>query len=140
LAQGMAQGIAQDLLNRWKKDEGFWELLRENNLKMEKTGSFKRSSSSPPGIGPLGDSAGEIAALTPHDPWPEDIIEVDDAYVVVKLDDVKEVDERAYEREKAAYHDRLSVRKGRELLQGWLAAKKKEIPIKPNEELLGRYR
>jgi len=140
LVQGMAQGVAQDLLNTWKKDVGFWELLRANNLRVEKTGSFKRSSPSPPGIGPLGASAGEIAALTPNDPWPEDIIEVDDAYMVVKLGAVKEVDEEAYEQEKAAYHDRLFGRKGRELLQGWLAAKKKEVPIKPNEELLGHYR
>jgi len=140
LVQGMAQGVAQDLLNTWKKDGGFWELLRANNLRVEKTGSFKRSSPSPPGIGPLGASAGEIAALTPNDPWPEDIIEVDDAYVVLKLGAVKEVDEEAYEQEKTAYHDRLSGRKGSELLQGWLAAKKKEVPIKPNEELLGQYR
>lgn len=140
LAQGMAQGIAQDLLEKWKKDEEFWDVLRANNLRVEKTGSFKRSSPSPSGIGPLGASAGEIAALTPQDPWPEDILEVNNSYVVVKLGDVKGVDKKEYEQEKAAYHDRLAGRKGRELLQGWLAAKKKEIPIKPNEELLGHYR
>lgn len=140
LAHGLAQGTAQDLLMAWKKGEGFWDLVRTNNVTVKQTGPFKRSSSSPPGIGPLGASADEIAALTPQDPWPDDIIEVDDAYVVVKLGAVKEMGEKAYVQEKAAYRDQLSGRKGRELLQGWLTAKKKEADIEINEELFGQYR
>jgi len=140
LAHGLAQGTAQDLLMAWKKGEGFWDLVRTNSLTVKQTGPFTRSSSSPPGIGPLGASADEIAALTPQDPWPDDIIEVDDAYVVVKLGAVKEVGEKAYAQEKAAYRDQLSGRKGREFLQGWLTAKKQEADIEINEELFGQYR
>jgi peptidyl-prolyl cis-trans isomerase D len=140
LAQGLAQSTARDLLIAWKKGEGFGDLLRANGLKAEETGFVKRSSSSPPGIGPLGEHAGEIATLTLENPWPDDIIEADDCYVVVKLQDVKKVEEKVYEREKDTYHKQLSSLKGRELLQGWLTAMKKGVAIEINQELLGLYR
>ena len=140
LAQGLAQSTARDLLIAWKKGEGFGELLRANGLKVEETGFVKRSSSAPPGIGPLGEHAGEISTLTLENPWPDDIIEADDVYVVVKLRDVKKVEEKAYKHEKDTYHQQLSGLKGRELLQGWLTAMKKEVAIEINQELLGLYR
>jgi peptidyl-prolyl cis-trans isomerase D len=139
-ARGLAQGTARDLLLAWKKGEGFGDLLRANGLKVEETGFVKRNSSAPPGIGSLGEHAGEIATLTLENPWPDDIIEGDDCYVVVKLRDVKKVEEKAYEHEKDTYHKRLSSLKGREFLQGWLTAMKKEVDIEINQELLGLYR
>jgi peptidyl-prolyl cis-trans isomerase D len=140
LARGMAQGAARDLLMAWKKGEGFRDLLRANGLKVEETGFVKRSSSSPPGIGPLGEHAGEIDTLTLENPWPDDIIEVNDFNVVVKLRDVKKVKEKIYKQEKDTYHKQLSSLKGRELQQGWLTAMKKEVAIEINQELLGLYR
>jgi peptidyl-prolyl cis-trans isomerase D len=140
LAQGLAQSTARDLLIAWEKGEGFGDLLRAYGLKVEETGFVKRSSSAPPGIGPLGEHAGEIATLTLENPWPDDIIEADDCYVVVKLRDVKKVEEKAYEHEKDTYQQQLSSLKGRELLQGWLTVMKKEVDIEINQELLGLYR
>jgi len=140
LARGMAEGTARDLLMAWKKGEGFWDLLRAYGLKVEESGFVKRSSSALPGIGPLGEHAGEIATLTLENPWPDDIIELNDCYVVVKLRDVKKVEEKAYEHVKDTYRKQLSSLKGRELLQGWLTAMKKEVAIEVNQELLGLYR
>jgi peptidyl-prolyl cis-trans isomerase D len=140
LARGLAQGIAQDLLIVWKKGEGFGDLLRANGLTVEETGFFKRTSSSPPGIGSLGEHTREVATLSLEVPWPDDIIEVNDVYIVVKLRDVKKVEEKAYKKEKDTYRKQLSNLKGRELLQGWLVTMKKKVPIEPNYELLGQYR
>ena len=140
LARRLAQGIAQDLLIAWKKGEGFGDLLRANGLSVEETGFFERTSSSPPGIGPLDGYTGEIATMSFEVPWPDDIIELNDGYIVVKLRDVKQVKEKEYEEAKNTYRKQLSSLKGRQLLQGWLTAMKKEIPIEPNQELLGRYR
>ena len=139
LARGVAQGVAQDLLLAWKKGEGFGDVLRANGLRVEETGFFKRTASSPPGIGPLEEQSSEIATLSLEVPWPDDIIEVNDAYIVVKLRDVKKVAEKEYEEAKDTYRTQLSDLKGRELLDGWLTAMKKKLPIEPNEELLGRY-
>ena len=139
LARRLAQGIAQDLLIAWKKDKGFRNMLRSNGLRIEETGFFKRTSSSPPGIGPLDEHTGEVATLSLEVPWPDDIIEVNDAYIVVKLREVKKVEEKEYLKEKDTYHKQLSGFKGRELLQGWLTAMKKEVPIEINEELFGQY-
>jgi peptidyl-prolyl cis-trans isomerase D len=140
LAQGMAQGIAHDLLIAWKKSEGFGDLLRANGLTVKETGFFKRTSSSPPGIGPLGEHIGEVATLSPEVPWPDDIIEVNNIYVVVKLRNVKKVEEKEYEQAKETYRKQLSGFKERALLEGWLAAMKKKVPIESNQELLAQYR
>jgi peptidyl-prolyl cis-trans isomerase D len=140
LARGVAQGIAQDVLIAWKKGEGFGDVLRANGLTVKETGFFKRTSSSPPGIGSLDGQSNEVATLSLEVPWPDDIIEVNDAYIVAKLRDVKKVEEKEYEKEKDTYRKQLSDLKGRELLQGWLVAMKKKVPIEPNEELLGQYR
>ena len=139
-ARGLAQGIAQDLLMAWKKGEGFGDLLRANGLRVQETGFFKRTSSSPPGIGPLDEQSSEVATLSLEVPWPDDIIEVNDAYIVVKLRDIKKVEEKAYEKAKDSYLKQLSRLKGRELLQGWLTAMKKEVDIEINQELFGQYR
>jgi peptidyl-prolyl cis-trans isomerase D len=140
MARGVAQGIAQDLFIAWKKGEGFGDLLRANGLTVKETGFFKRTSSSPPGIGPLGEHIGEVATLSPEVPWPDAIIEVNDIYVVVKLRDVKKVEEKEYEKAKDTYRKQLSGLKERALLEGWLAAMKKKVPIEPNQELLAQYR
>jgi peptidyl-prolyl cis-trans isomerase D len=139
LARGLAQGVAQELLMAWKKDEGFSNVLRTNGLTVQETGFFKRTALSPPGIGSLDEQSGEVATLSPEAPWPDDIIEVNNAYIVVKLRDVKKVDENVYSKEKDTYRTQLSSLKVRALLQGWLAEMKTKIPIEPNEELLGRY-
>jgi peptidyl-prolyl cis-trans isomerase D len=140
LAQGMAQGIAQDLLTAWKKGEGFGDLLRSNGLTVQETGFFKRTASSPPGIGSLGEKSAEIATLSLEAPWPDDIIEVNDTYIVVKLRDEKKVEEKQYTKEKDAYFKQLSNLKGSALVQGWLTAMKAKVPIEINEELFGQYR
>jgi peptidyl-prolyl cis-trans isomerase D len=139
LARGMAQGVAQDLLLAWKKGEGFKDALRANGLTVQESGFFKRTAASPPGIGPLGEQSSEVATVSLEVPWPDDIIEVNDAYIVFKLRDIKQVEEKAYVEEKDTYRTQLSGLKVRALLQGWLAAMKTKIPIEPNEELLGRY-
>ncbi len=140
LAQKLAQGTAQELLTAWRKGAGFLELLRRYGLNVDETGFFKRSSSSPPGIGPLGAYAGKIASLTLEAPWPEDIAEMKDAFVVIKLQGVEKIDEKGYEKENDAYRKRLYSYKGRQFLQGWLAAMKKKADITINQELLGEYR
>jgi peptidyl-prolyl cis-trans isomerase D len=140
LARGTAQGIAQDLLLAWKKGEGFEDVLRSNSLTVKETGFFKRISSSPPGIGPLGEGSSEVATVSLEAPWPDDILEVNDAYIVVKLQDVKKVEEKDYKKEKDTYHKQLSSLKGRELLQGWLVAMKGEVDIEINQELFEQYR
>jgi peptidyl-prolyl cis-trans isomerase D len=139
LARGVAQGVAHDLLIAWKKGEGFGDVLRANGLTVQETGFFKRTASSPPGIGPLGEQSSEVATVSLEVPWPDDIIEVNDAYIVFKLRDIKQVDEQAYVEEKDTYRTQLSGLKVQALLQGWLAEMKQKVPIEPNEELLGRY-
>jgi peptidyl-prolyl cis-trans isomerase D len=139
-ARELAQGAARDLLLAWRKGERFREILSRYGLRVDETGFFTRSLSSAPGIGPLGDYAATIAALTLEDPWPEDIAEVNKAFVVVKLQGVAKVDEKAYDSEKAAFRTQLTGYKGRELLEGWLTAIKQRIKIDINEELLGGYR
>ena len=106
---------------------------------MEETGFFKRNEPSPPGLGPLGEQSSAVATLSREVPWPDDIIELNDAYLVVKLRDVKKAKEKSYVDEKDTYRNQLSGLKGKELLEGWLAVMKRKVPIEPNEELLGRY-
>jgi peptidyl-prolyl cis-trans isomerase D len=140
LARGLAQDTARNLLAAWKKGMGFGDSLRRYGLKVDETGFFKRSSSTPPRIGPLGAYAGKIATLTLEDPWPDDIAEVNGAFVVVKLQGVERVDEKKYEAESTAYRKRLNDYKGMALLQGWLTAMKKKLRIDINQEILGEYR
>jgi peptidyl-prolyl cis-trans isomerase D len=137
LSRGLAQGVARDLLSAWRKGAGFGDLLGRYGLKVEETGFFKRTSSSPPRIGPLGEYVAKIASLTLEDPWPEDIAEVNNTFVVVKLKGVERVDENEYAKEKDAYRTQLDTYKGRELLQGWLTGMKKKVKIGVNQELLG---
>ena len=139
-AQGLAQSTAQNLLEAWKKGEGFEELLKANGLRVQKTGFFKRSSASPPSIGPLGADADEIATLSREAPWPDDIVGVNGAFIVARLDKVERVDEKEYEKENTAYHTQLNNRKTIELFKAWLTVAKQRADIEINEKLLGRYR
>ncbi|MEJ2067682.1 MAG: hypothetical protein P8Y09_07000, partial [Deltaproteobacteria bacterium] len=91
------------------------------------------------GIGSLGEKSAEVATLSLEAPWPDDIIEVKDAYIVVKLRDVKKVEEKQYSKDKDAYLKQLSSLKGSALVQGWLTAMKGKVPIEINEELFGQY-
>jgi peptidyl-prolyl cis-trans isomerase D len=140
VTRGLAQGTARDLLTAWKKGAGFEGLLRRYGLKLAETGFFPRSSASPPGIGPLGAFAGKIATLTLEDPWPDDIAEVNGAYIVIKLQGVERVDPRRYEAEKDTFRKRLGGYKGMQLQQGWLTALKQRVKIDINQEIVGEYR
>jgi peptidyl-prolyl cis-trans isomerase D len=140
VARGLAQGTARDLLAAWKKGTGFGDLLRRHGLKVTETGFFKRDTATPPRIGPLGEFAGKIATLTLEDPWPSAVAEVNGAYVVIKLQGVERVDEKRYEAEKDAFRKGLSGYMGMELLQGWLAARKKKVTVDINQQILGEYR
>jgi peptidyl-prolyl cis-trans isomerase D len=139
-AQGLAQSTARQLLETWKKGEGFEKVLRANGLKVGKTGFFKRSSTSPPSIGPLGANTDEIATLSREAPWPDDIIEVEGAFVVARLEGVKRVDEKEYEKENTTYRTQLNNIKTMELFKAWLTVAKQRADIEINEKLLGRYR
>jgi hypothetical protein len=136
----LAQSTARDLLAAWKKGAGFAELLQRYGLKVDETGFFKRSSASPPRIGPLGDFAGRITTLTLEDPLPDAIAEVNGAFVVVKLKGVEKVDEKRYATERDAFRKGLIVYKGREFMQGWLATRKKKVAIDINQQIMGEYR
>jgi peptidyl-prolyl cis-trans isomerase D len=137
LSRQLAQGIVRDLLATWRKGSGFGDLMGRYGLKVEETGFFKRNLSSPPRIGPLGEYVGKIATLTLEDPWPEDIAEVNNSFVVVKLKDVEKVDEREYVKAGDAFRTQLDSYKARELLQGWLTVMKKKVKIEVNQELIG---
>ncbi len=140
LAKESAQSAARDLLTAWREGKGFRELLWAHGLQVEETGYFKRSSASPPHIGPLGIHAGQVAALTLEEPWPEEVIEVADVYWVIKLRDVQEASHTEYEKEEETYGQLLSSRKREELLQRWLQEMKERVDIEINQELLGSYR
>ncbi len=140
LAKELARDTAQSLLAAWRRGEGFKEILRINGLKVEKTGYFKRSSFSPPHIGPLGRYAEEIVTLTPEDPWPDEVVRIGDNYFVIKLHKAKGVSQKEYKEDEDAYRKRLYGLKGRELVQRWLTAMKEKAPIEINQELLGLYR
>jgi peptidyl-prolyl cis-trans isomerase D len=136
LARGLAQGVAQELLMAGKKGQGFQDLLTRYGLKFDETGFFKRSSATVPAIGPLGAYSSQIATLTLEDPWPDNIAEVNNAFVVVKLQGVERGGEKDFETAKDAYRKWFGTRKGEILLQRWLAVMKKKVKIDINEELL----
>jgi peptidyl-prolyl cis-trans isomerase D len=140
LAKTMAQGVAQQLLQAGKKGQGFQELLTRYGLKIEETGFFKRSSTTAPSIGPLGAYSAQIATLTMEDPWLQDTAEINNAFVVPKLQGVERGEAKGFDKAADLYRKWLAARKGEVLLQRWLAVKKKEVKIDINEELLGKYR
>jgi peptidyl-prolyl cis-trans isomerase D len=139
-AQGLAQSTARNLLEAWKTGEGFEEELKANALRVRKTGFFKRSSTSPPSIGPLGADTDEIATLSREAPWPDDIVEVNGVFVVTRLEGVEGVDDKEYEKENTSYRTQLNNRKAMELFKAWLTVAKQRKDIEINEKLLGRYR
>jgi peptidyl-prolyl cis-trans isomerase D len=140
LAQGLAQGLARDLLSAWSKGQGFQDLLRRYGLRVDETGFFKRSESSAPRLGPLGAFAAKIATLTQEGPWPDDIAELNNAFVVIKLQGVEGVGEKEYAKENAAFRTQLESYTGKAFVQGWLAEMKKKVKIEINQELLGEFR
>ena len=140
VANELAKETAHNILEAWRKGEGFNELLKKNGLKIEKTGYFKRNSSSAPRIGVLGKYAEDFATLTLGDPWPEEVAETEDAYFVIKLGEVKTVNQAEYEKEKKTYQETIHGLSKGELLQRWLSAMKGKIEIEINQELLGSLR
>jgi peptidyl-prolyl cis-trans isomerase D len=140
LTKAMAPGVAQELLIAGKKGQGFQELLARYGLKIEETGFFKRSSTTAPVIGPLGAYGTQIATLTMEDPWPQEITEINNAFVVPRLQGVERGETKEFDKTVDVYRKWLAARKGEALLQRWLAVTKKEVKIDVNEELLGKYR
>lgn len=138
-AKELAGTAARELLAAWKKGEGFGELLRRYGLRVEETGYFPKNST-PPRIGHLGAFSLQAATLTMNSPWLEEVVEAGNSFFVIKLQGVEEVDDKLFKGERDQFVKRLAEYKGVVLKQGWLAATKKTVEVKVNQELLEGYR
>ena len=129
----MAASTAQAILAALKKGGGFETLLLENSLTIEESGFFKRSASSVPGIDYFGDRMSDIVSLNFKDPWLQDVIEITNASVVMKLQDVRKAVKETFESEKETYSQSLNDQQKKALLEQCIEALKLSIGVEEKQ-------
>lgn len=131
-----AKSAAQEMLEDLKTGKSMTDSATTRELKVEKTGLFKRGSNYVPTVGPIQVLGGEILSLSPDSPLLEKVVSYGRVFFVMGLKDEQKIDMEKFESEKERYRMRLYTDKRGQILQQWLGSLRKKSEIKIREENL----
>jgi len=135
----LAEKEAQSILEHVKSGEGLDKVARENGLKVNETGFFQPGDTIPK-LGSNKGAAEVLFQLSPNKPYAEKPLFINNAYVILKLNDVSKLDGKDFEAKKDQYKKILISIKREEAIQTWLEGnkaamiKEKRIKIKKQVE------
>lgn len=133
----LAEKEAQSILDRLKNGEQLDKIAREKGLKINETGLFQPSGAIPK-LGNSRDAAEALFQLSANKPYPEKLLVINDAFVILKFKDASKVDLKDFAAKKDLYKNIFSSIKREEALLSWLDGNKiamiKEKRVKINKE------
>jgi peptidyl-prolyl cis-trans isomerase D len=137
--QILAEKEAKSILDSTKSGETLDKIAAKYGLKVDETGFFQPGNTIPK-LGSNQDAAEVLFQLSPNKPYAEKPLFINNAYVILKLNDVSKLDGKDFEAKKDLYKKTLISIKREEAMQTWLEGnkaamiKEKRIKIKKQVE------
>lgn len=131
-----ARDVAEDLLSQIRAGKNMPEVGKAQGIQVEETGFFTRAGGVVPKIGPVGDFMTELSTLTGKNPLPKKVLQIKDAFFVVRLSAVENADQTKFSSVEKALQNRLINQKQEELLQNWLQQLRAKAKININKDIL----
>jgi len=110
---------AREFLEKLKKGGDFKSLASKEGFKVEETGFFERGAE-PPKIGASEELRKALSSLSLKNPYPESPIFLDGKYFVLRLKEIKGIDQARFDSQKESYRRALLQQKQEMVLENWL--------------------
>ncbi|MBI5966790.1 MAG: SurA N-terminal domain-containing protein [Deltaproteobacteria bacterium] len=110
---------AREILERLKKGGDFKSLASREGFKVEETGFFERGAE-PPKIGSSEELQKALSSLSLKNPYPESPIFLNGKYFILRLKEIKGIDQARFNSQKENYRRALLQQKQEIVLENWL--------------------
>ncbi len=130
----LARKQAQEWLETARQEGNLAEVARRNKLKINKTGLFTTVSPAPP-FGNQRDMVITAFSLTPKQPVPSEVYEVDGKFIILQLEDSQPASENGFQKEKDSLAKQLLQAKKEQTFSRWINGRRQQADIKMLQEL-----
>ena len=130
----LARKQAQEWLETARQEGNLAEVARRNKLKINKTGLFTTISPAPP-FGNQRDMVITAFSLTPEQPVPSEVYEVDGKFIIMQLEDSQPASENGFQKEKDSLAKQLLQAKKEQTFSRWINGRRQQADIKMLQEL-----
>ena len=130
----LARTQAQEWLETALQEGNLAEVARRNKLKINKTGLFTTISPAPP-FGNQRDMVITAFSLTPEQPVPSEVYEVDGKFIILQLEDSQPASENGFQKEKDSLAKQLLQAKKEQTFSRWINGRRQQADIKMLQEL-----
>jgi len=130
----LARTQAQEWLETARQEGNLAEVARRNKLKINKTGLFTTVSPAPP-FGNQRDMVITAFSLTPEQPVPSEVYEVDGKFIILQLEDSQPASENGFQKEKDSLAKQLLQAKKEQTFSRWINGRRQQADIKMLQEL-----
>ena len=130
----LARKQAQEWLETARQEGNLAEVARRNKLKINKTGLFTTISPAPP-FGNQRDMVITAFSLTPEQPVPSEVYEVDGKFIILQLEDSQPASENGFQKEKDSLAKQLLQAKKEQTFSRWINGRRQQADIKMLQEL-----
>lgn len=110
---------AKEVLEKLKKGTDFKSLASQEGFKVEETGFFPRGSA-PPKVSASEGLQKVLSSLSLKNPYPESPIFTDGKYSILRLKEIKEIDQNQFNSQKENFRRSLLLQKQERVLTTWL--------------------
>ncbi|PNV85396.1 MAG: hypothetical protein C0610_12045 [Desulfobacteraceae bacterium] len=130
----LARTQAQEWLETARQEGNLAKVARRNKLKINKTGLFTTVSPAPP-FGNQRDMVITAFSLTPEQPVPSEVYEVDGKFIILQLEDSQPASENGFQKEKDSLAKQLLQAKKEQTFSRWINGRRQQADIKMLQEL-----
>jgi peptidyl-prolyl cis-trans isomerase D len=130
----LARKQAQEWLETARQEQNLAEVARRNKLKLNKTGLFTTISPSRP-LGNQRDLVITAFSLTPEQPVPSEVYEVDGTFIILQLQDSQPASENGFQKEKDSLAKQLLQVKKEQTFSRWINGRRQQADIRMLQEL-----
>lgn len=130
----LARKQAQEWLETARQEGNLAEVARRNKLKINKTGLFTTISPAPP-FGNQRDMVITAFSLTPEQPVPSEVYEVDGKFIILQLEDSQPASENGFQKEKDSLAKQLLQAKKEQTFSRWINGRRQQADIEMLQEL-----
>jgi hypothetical protein len=133
-SKALARKQAQEWLETARQQRKLAEVARRNKLKINKTGLFT-AISPPPLFGNQRDMVITAFSLTPEQPVPSEVYELDGRFLILQLQDSQPASENGFQKEKDNLAKQLLQAKKEQTFSRWINGRRQQADIKMLQEL-----
>jgi len=130
----LARKQAKEWLETARQEGNLAEVARRNKLELNKTGLFTIVSPAPP-FGNQRDLVITAFSLTPQQPVPSEVYEVDGTFIILQLEDSQPASENGFQKEKDSLAEQLLQVKKEQTFSRWITGRRQQADIKMLQEL-----